>query len=218
MIMPRRPISRKVVSRLKEFVRAQEHLSREKGLDESTLTDSSLKELPNIDHRRTSHHANPNDFESWGGRVRLLRTNDRHNPDVAIKRVHFDPRTLNDEIALRFNTESEIVVQRLKSMVVEHNKKYGSDYYRLYDPKIYVVGKTVVLMSLLNKPNIREITDGESQRGIAIRKELIKSGQYDEFLKIRRLLRERLGFDDGNLVYLGFKKGKHEFVPLADLW
>jgi hypothetical protein len=196
-------VPRRDVQRLRKFIKAQYNVSEDLYNFPQKLTDDSLRWLPNVDHRKRSMEASPSCFSYFGGRARLLTT--KNGNKLVIKRIH------DSHNARKY-------LKELKHHVEEHNEIYKDETrYRLLMPQVYVVGELYLLMRFLSKPSLAEIFDQETARGKKTFKDLKRKNLLESFTKITDSLFSRVIFENRNILYLGFKDGKHEFIPLADI-
>lgn len=203
MFMPRRPLPKVVVDKLRRYIEAQHIASRELGYSEHYLTTEEMKQLENIDHRRNRvgfNQDNPNDF---GGRVRLVKSNGVAG-DIVLKKAH-----TGDAI-----TEIRVLKERVR----EHNKRHANNsYYVLHMPYAYPVGRKFIVMSKIRNPI--QVNDILSRRdlGKGVAESLIQNKLYRYFVSSANEIIRGLGLTANNVLYLGYKQGKFHFIPLIDL-
>ncbi|MEK6941509.1 MAG: hypothetical protein AABW85_01480 [archaeon] len=203
--MPLRPLPPVLIERLKTLV-AKEISSAERRGNASRVHGfhGSLK---NIDPRRRQRADLPLDStEGYGRRVRQLAVR-RRFPEigrVVIKRVHGE--------------SARLTIQEIINRVRIHNKRCRPQLYVLLEPVAYDIGANLVAMAKVNRPTIKDVVESTVVgKKFAILQKKVGLGIND--LKAAGLeMLHNTGFYPRNVLVVGAKDGKFEFLPLIDLW
>lgn len=218
--MPVKPLPRNLVKRLRKLAK-QAH-------KKPNRVSIAVGRMENVDHRKDyGAHAgsrvfpDPIDTRRWGGRVRQMDIK-RNYPGVelVIKRVHA--------------ATAQFVIDRIKQRVSSHKKKARrNDPYVLHKPFAYAIDEYHLAMAKTDFPSLTEILsrlerpdlESKTSRGQAFFSELQeRNPRLKETITIEKLeeaflrLKERGNFARGNILLIGFKKGKFQFMPLLDVF
>lgn len=175
-----------------------------------------LGSMRNIDHRMRSRKIcyapsqreikkNPRNTENMLGRVRQMNVS-RNFPktELVIKRTHYP---------------ANWTIKELRDRVICHNLNFKPKNYKLLTPELYEISPMLVAMQKTSVPSIHEILFSKTPRGKkffaelaekhAVTKKQLLSAIYDVSL--------RTGLHGTNILLLGYKNKKFQFMPLADL-
>ncbi len=211
--MPVKPLPVQLVARLKKAApRIEKVLGRMRNID------------PRKDHPDRLIK-NPLDTNEWGSRVRQMNIS-RNFPGVKLVIKKHEIRKGN------FDSKQPAVdlVNDMYDVIDLHNSQDVERKYELVKPNLYAIGPNLIAMAKTRRPILDEVVGLDqfrkpSARGLkvlatlkekhGIKREDISSAYLDLMDWSQN---HKFQFFAGNMLFLGVKKGKFQFMPLADDW
>ncbi len=203
--MPIRPLPPLLIEKLRVLVATEIRGAKRKGRE--SRVHSTVGKMRNVDSRRRELTGFPIDAtENKGRRVRQLAIR-RRFPEIrriVIKRIH--------------GAKARHTIQEIINRVQVHNKRFSPKLYVLLEPVAHDIGANLVAMMKVNRPTIKDVLDKTllGQKFFVFGKRM---GLTLNDLRAAGLeLWEKSGFAPRNVLVVGAKEGKFEFLPLIDLW
>ncbi len=200
--MPVKPLPRKLIDRLKADAK--------RGEAHGHNLHNTLGRMENIDHRRDPNSKYPHATDLFGYRVRQMNIK-RNFPGVelVLKRTH--------------GHEATTVIRYVEDVVREHNSKNTQKDYTLLRPNAYAVAGDIIAMSKTNAPSVDEIVgrnkNSRTARGRSFFEKLSKEHNVtlQQIRNAADSVRRYTNIRKGDLLVIGFEKGKLLLMPLLEI-
>jgi hypothetical protein len=221
--MPTKRIPQQIINRVSDFIlRSQQ--KRNRGISGAHR---ALAKMSNADHRT--------DMRALSKEVNFgFKSNSNTTfPGFRVRQVKVRGNTSSRNVVLKRSHDPNSV-RFVRDFVAKHNKIFSPKKYIIFQPKGYEVGADMVLMRKTNKPSVAEIYTEKgfpTKRGQEFFAKLVKKhnvtnadlkSAFEEFEKNFSTQKRQFGtairlLDKGNILLVGYRKGKFVFVPLIDL-
>lgn len=164
-----------------------------------------MSKMKSIDHR--GKQPKP---RLWGERVREMNVS-RNFPGIrlVVKKGHMP-------------FDSKFVVDTIKEIVKDHNNTFKPKEYELVEMPAEFLGygffEDFIAMPKVDAPTVYEMRHDSTVRGKRFT-QLLKKFKFSlkQLESAAKIVEKRTGISPDNLVFLGLRKGKFVFMPLADL-